>query len=496
MNRRDLVGGLAVMAVATGAPAVAQPAHRTNILFALADDWSWQSALPVDNLGMKLPNLDRVRRAGLTFDNAFVAAPSCTASRGSILTGRSPWQLEEGSNLASILPAKFGVYPDILEAAGYHVGFMGKGWAPGQLELAGRKRNPAGDAYKDFAGFIAARKRGDPFCFWLGSNDPHRPYKRGIGRESGIRFTGTVPPYLPDADAVRLDIEDYIWATQRFDHDLGEVLDQIEAAGELGNTLVVVTGDNGWSFPRGKATLYDSGTHVPLAMMWPGRIKPGRTTPALVSLTDLGPTFVDAAGLPRQPAMTGISLIPLMTGGRAPHVAVVTAMERHMDVHSRPGTGYPMRALRTERYLYIRNFHPERWPAGNPTTNPATVEALEKDLFAGYGDIDGGPAKAWLITHHKDPAVAPIFDLAAGKRPAQELYDVKADPFELHNLAPDPKHGTLLAQMDAQLMAELKRLKDPRLLGPDNAFDYRSYNDPGFGRPDTFDVVPDNGTPP
>jgi len=491
LNRRDMVSGLALMAGVACAPAVAAPVRRPNILFALADDWSWQSAIPTDQLGLNLPNFERVRREGLTFDNAFVAAPSCTTSRGSILTGRAPWQLEEGSNLASILPAKFGVYPDLLEAAGYQVGLSGKGWAPGQLGPVGRQRNPAGPAFKDFAAFMAGRKAGAPFCFWLGSNDPHRPYKRGIGRASGVKLTGPVPPYLPDTDAVRIDIEDYMWAAQRFDSALGEALKAIEAAGELSNTLVVVTGDNGWAFPRGKATLYDAGTHVPLAMMWPDRIRPGRVTKAMVSLTDLGPTFVEAAGLPRAPDMTGVSLIPLMTGGAGARRDVVTAMERHMDGHTIPGTGYPMRALRTDRYLYIRNFHPERWPAGNPARVPASVEALETDVFAGYADIDGGPAKAWLATHHADPAVAPLFQLAMGKRPARELYDVQADPFEMRNLAADPAHAKVVAQLDDRLMAELRRLKDPRVLGPDNAFDYPSYSDPGFGRPPNLGVISD-----
>ena len=140
----------------TGATAGATPmSRRPNILFVLADDWGWTSSRAIDELGMTLPNFERVKRAGLTFTNAFCAAPTCTASRGAILTGRAPWQLEEGANLASILPAKFAVYPEMLERAGYHVGFAGKGWAPGQLKPAGRARNPAGDAYPDFAGFLA-----------------------------------------------------------------------------------------------------------------------------------------------------------------------------------------------------------------------------------------------------------------------------------------------------------------------------------------------------
>lgn len=486
LTRRDMVAALAATgAAATGLEAAAQ-GRRPNILFCLADDWGWQSARAVDELGLKLPTFDRVARDGVFFENAFVAAPSCTASRGAILTGRPPWQLEEGANLASLLPSKFGVYPDLLERAGYHVGFSGKGWAPGQLAPAGRTRNPAGPSFKDFPDFLAQRQAGAPFCFWLGSADPHRPFKKGQGAAAGVRFEGVMPPYLPDAPAVREDIADYMFAAQRFDSAVGAVLARIEAAGELDNTLVVITGDNGWAFPRGKATLYDAGTHVPLAMMWPARIRGGRRVPAPVSLTDLAPTFVEAAGLPKPADMAGASLLPIMTGRRAANEAVITAMERHMDGRTEPLQGYPMRALRTQRHLYIRNFHPERWPAGDPNAKPADIARFETNVFAGYADIDQGPTKAWMAVHRDDPAVAPYVQKAMGKRPAQELYDVQADPYELNNLAGDPRHGALLARLDAQLMARLRRLADPRASGAGDVFDYPSYSDPGYGRPPGF----------
>lgn len=483
LTRRQMFGGISLAAVTAALPALAAVGPRPNILFALADDWSWQSALAIDELGLALPAFDRVRRSGVTFNNAFVAAPTCTTSRSSILTGRPPWQLEEAANLASILRAKFAVYPELLETVGYVVGFSGKGWAPGQLAPVGRTRNPAGDAYKDFGEFLGKRKAGAPFCFWLGSADPHRPFAKGQGRAAGVSMKGKLPPYLADSAAVRDDIADYMWAAQRFDSQVGAALKALEAAGELDNTLVVVTGDNGWAFPRGKATLYDAGTHVPLAAMWPARIKPGQTTEALVSLTDLPATFLDAAGVPKPAAMTSVSLLPLMTTGKAPHTAVITAMERHMDGRTQGGWGYPMRALRTQRYLYIRNFKPDRWPAGDPPRKPVDTAALETRVFAAYADIDQGPAKAWMAQHPDDPASK----AALGKRPAQELYDVKADPYEMHNLAGDPARAALLKSLDAQLMAELRRLADPRLGANPDVFDqYPAYNDPGFERPADF----------
>jgi len=487
ISRRTLMGALTLIPAAWPlGRAAAASGPPPNILFVLADDWSWQSARAADELGIAMPNFASVTARGISFTNAYAASPTCTASRGAILTGRAPWQLEEGANLRSILRSKFQVYPDLLEQAGYTAGFVGKGWDPGQLQPAGRSRNPAGAGFASVEAFFAARPAGKPFCLWIGSNNPHRPYEPGSGAKAGIRFTGPVPPYLPDSPEVRRDIEDYIFATQKFDNELGAALAAVAAQSDGGNTLVIVTGDNGWPFPRSKASLYESGTHVPLAMMWAGRIKPGTRSDALVLLTDVAPTVLEAAGLKPPAEMTGRSLVPLWSGGSFRRDAVITAMERHMEARADPGAGYPMRALRTARFLYIRNFHPDRLPAGDPPPRPDR-DRLMRDYWGGYTDIDPGPAKAWLVENQADPAVKAYAERALGKRPPQELYDVLEDPFQLRNLAGDPAHAARLREMDDRLMAELRRLKDPRT-GPDpDVFErYPPYPGPGWERPAGF----------
>jgi hypothetical protein len=159
-------------------------------------------------------------------------------------------------------------------------------------------------------------------------------------------------------------------------------------------------------------------------------------------------------------------------------------MERHMDGHTRPGDGYPMRALRTATHLYIRNFHPERWPAGDPTTRAVTHQDLEEKLFSGFADIDGGPTKAELVERRNEPGVRPAFELATAKRPARELYDLRNDPYVLHDLAADPKAAARVKAMDVKLMGILRETRDPRVIDGGAVFDdYPSYNDPGFERP-------------
>ncbi len=482
-NRREFlrIAGLSAACAASSFPrdgwaqSTGGRKRLPNILFCIADDWSWPHASGVEDRVVKTPTFDRVVREGVRFQNAFVTAPSCTPSRGSIVTGQWHWRLEEGGNLWSTLPAKFAVYPDLLEKAGYHVGVTRKGWGPGQPQPGGRTRNPAGPAYKDFSVFLAARPEGKPFCFWFGSNDPHRPYEWQSGVKSGMRLQDVkVPACLPDNETVRQDLCDYYFEVQRFDREVGEILDMLAAKGELENTLVVMTGDNGLPFPRCKSNLYDTGTHVPLALRWPGHIEGGRTIEDFVSLQDLAPTFLEVAGLQPPPEMTGRSLLGILTSDKSGRVDpardhVLVGKERHAWVRQ-GGLGYPCRAIRTYEYLYIRNFKPDRWPAGDPVGGGEPYDAKRT-----YGDIDDSPTKTYLIEHRDTPGVKRLFDLSVAKRPAEELYDLHKDPNQLNNVADEPAYAKAKEELAARLMAELKATSDPRVLGTGDVFDTYPY---------------------
>ncbi|HUQ91901.1 MAG TPA: sulfatase [Bryobacteraceae bacterium] len=475
MKRRDLWKPLAA-AVSAG-QAHPQQRKRPNILFALADDWMWPFASIAGDKVVKTPTFDRVASKGVMFTNAFVSAPSCSPSRAAMLTGQWHWRLEEGANLNGVLPAKFSVYPDLLEQAGYYVGMTRKGWAPGNPNGGGRTRNPAGPRFDNFEAFYAARPKDKPFCFWFGSQDPHRPYEWESGVESGMRPEDVkVPPYLADSEITRKDICDYCWKIQRYDRETGAILALLEKAGELNNTIFVMSGDNGWPFPRGKATLYEAGTHVPLAVMWPDRIQAGRKVEDFVSLSDLAPTFLEVGGLKPTPGMTGRSLMNVLTSSKSGRVDpkrdhVLTGMERHVPCRGPDKRGYPMRALRTHDFHFIRNFHPERWPSGDPAPAEATFQQLAANTRTGYADVDAGPSKANMVTHREDGQGKLLFDLAFGKRRERELYDLRTDPYCMHNVAANPKYREILGQLDARLTAELKGTRDPRIVGDGESFD-------------------------
>jgi uncharacterized sulfatase len=465
--------------------------RRPNILFAIADDMSWLHAGAYGDRVVSTPAFDRVAAEGVLFTHAFCAAPSCTPSRGAILTGQEIWRLEEGGILNSTLPAKFGVYPDMLEEAGYFVGYIHKGWAPGNYKAGGWDHNPAGsrkyskrrvvppyngikktDYAANFEDFLNDRPPNTPFCFWYGCKEPHRTYERGSGLRAGKRPEDVqVPGFLPDVSEIRSDILDYYVEVEWYDRHLGLMLDKLEQIGELDNTLVVVTSDNGMPFPRAKANLYDAGTRMPLAVRWGSRIKGGRAVDDMASLTDLAPTFLEAAGLEVPPDMTGRSLLAVLFSEKSGLVdpardEVFTAFERHTLCRA-GGVGYPCRAVRTHRWLYIRNYRPDRWPAGDPDFDSGPLGI--------YGDADGGPTRTYMIENRDDPRVATLFGLAFGRRPDEELYDVREDPWQINNLAGDTRYADVKRSMNRRLARYLRKTKDPRLQGESPWDGYRYY---------------------
>lgn len=447
-----------------------------NILFAFADDWGYPHAGIYGDETVRTPTFDRIAREGVLFTHAFVSSPSCTPSRGAVLTGQDFWRLGEAANLHSTLDKDIPVYPDLLESAGYHVGFTRKGWGPGKPERGGRARNPAGPKFANFEKFLSERPDGAPFCFWFGSVDPHRAYDPALREELGVDpDTVKVPPAFPDVPAVREDIADYYAEVQRFDSEVGEILDTLRDMGELDNTIVVISGDHGMPFPRYKGNVYDSGARVPLAIRWPARVKGARTVTDLVNLTDLAPTFLDAAGVTVPEAMTGRSLTEILTSSKDGRVdpsrdRIFFGRERHTPAQEEPlSGGYPMRAIRNDRYLYIVNLEPDRWPAGNPDHETTFTEN------GWLGDVDNGPTKFYMWANRDDPKINPLYDLSFAKRPAEELYDFQKDPDQMKNVVGNSEYIEVKARLREELKEELLRTGDPRAKGSGEAFDSYPY---------------------
>jgi N-sulfoglucosamine sulfohydrolase len=473
----------------------AADAPRPNILFCIADDVSYPHMGAYGCSWVQTPGFDRVAREGLLFHNAYTPNAKCAPSRSCIVTGRNSWQLEEAANHWCFFPAKFKSFSEALAEHGYFVGCTAKGWGPGiAKDAAGNDRQLTGRPFNDrkltppaknivntdyaanFDDFLAANTDGQPWCFWYGALEPHRAYEFGAGLTKGgkqLADVDRVPAFWPDNDVVRTDLLDYAFEIEWFDSHLAKMLDRLERSGQLDNTLVVVTADNGMPFPRVKGQEYEMSNHLPLAIRWPRGIKaPGRAIDDYVSFIDFAPTFIEVAGLAwadtGMAPSPGRSLTDLFGSEQAGRVNpqrdhVLIGKERH-DVGRPNDEGYPIRGIVRDGTLYLRNFEPSRWPACNPET--------------GYLNCDGSPTKTEVLATRTNPELRKYWEWSFGKKPAEELYDVKADPDCLHNLAADPARAALREALQAQLFDELRQQEDPRMFGRGEMFEKFLYTDP------------------
>jgi N-sulfoglucosamine sulfohydrolase len=477
---------LAVLFVLVGGPAFAAEA-RPNILFAIADDWGVHAGA-YGTKWVKTPAFDRVAREGLLFRNAYTPVAKCAPSRAIVLTGRHAWQNEEAGNHMAYFPAKLKSWPEVFRENGWHMGITGKGWGPGVAnDASGRPRQITGQPFNqrkakpptsgignndyaaNFVDFLDAAPQDAPWCFWYGCTEPHRGYEFQSGVNKGgkeLADITKVPAYWPDDEIVRHDMLDYAFEVEHVDRHLGRMLAELEKRGLLDSTLIIVTSDHGMPFPRVKGYAYHDSNHIPLAIRWPGGVKrPGRVIDDFVDFTDIAATLLDYAGIEAKDTgmqpLTGQSWRPILESEKSGRIVperdhVLVGKER-TDVGRPHNWGYPIRGIVTATHLYLRNYEPTRWPAGNPET--------------GYLDTDGSPTKTLILDLGRKNRADRFWQLNFGMRPADELYDLVADADCAHNLAGDPSYGERLAELRERMETDLKSQGDPRMAGRGHVFD-------------------------
>lgn len=459
---------------------------QPNILFCIADDASQPHFGAYGCKWVKTPAFDRVANEGLLFTNAWTPNAKCAPSRACILTGRNTWQLEEACNHMPFFPTRFKTYVEELVDHGYHCGKTAKGWAPGKaVDEAGNQRQLAGKPFNrkksqptakgissidyaaNFDDFLEQKPTEKPFCFWYGSTEPHRRYEYGVGQRLGgkkLSDIDHVPAFWPDNETTRNDMLDYAYEIEHFDQHLNRMLKMLEERDMLDNTLVVVTSDNGMPFPRIKGQEYAWSNHLPLALMWKDGIKkPGRVIDDFVSFIDLAPTILNAtqvAGMNMQP-ITGRSLTEYFEIEKeglvfAERDHVLIGKERH-DIGRPNDWGYPIRGIVKDGFLYLRNFETDRWPAGDPVT--------------GYLNCDGSPTKTEILNLFRSNSDKTFWGQAFGKRPDEELYDLRTDRDCIKNLANAEEHAERKTDLERQMIMELRAQQDPRVKGNGSIFD-------------------------
>jgi arylsulfatase A-like enzyme len=420
-------------------------AQRPNLVLVLSDDHTAEFTGCYGNPVVRTPHLDRFASEGMRLDRFFCAAPQCVPSRAAYLTGLSPVAANMG-RFSAPLPARIRSLPEHLKKAGYFTGIVGR-----QFHLDGSPNGPvSGPIYKkhnlqtfrqradfiDVSGsvprtlekmgeFFGRKPKDAPYFLWINFTDPHHVWDNNALTPGHDAANLPIPKYLPDLPGVREDLRRYYDEVGRLDLDFRRTLDLLERQPGAENTLILFLGDNGCAFPHGKGTLYDPGLNVPALARWPGRIRNGGSSPALISGEDVTPTFLEAAGLPAAAEMSGLSFLPVLTGKAARTRETVFAQRlTHGGRPFREGTTTHTfdlsRAVRSDRYKLIYNCTPQMK----------------------YSPVDSYTEKSWvqMTDEHLWGRLDPRFDRAYfGARPVMELYDLDKDPAELDNLAGKPE---------------------------------------------------------
>lgn len=273
------------------------------------------------------------------------------------------------------------------------------------------------DYAANFADFLQAAPKGQPWSFWFGCREPHRDYEYGSGvAKGGQKLTDLprVPGFWPDIEAVRNDLLDYTYEVEHFDRQLGQMITLLEQRDELDNTIIIVTSDNGMPFPRVKGQAYELACHVPLVIAWKNGIaRSGRMANEYVSLIDLAPTFIELAGLRWEETgmatAAGRSLVDLLQNRKLsesnPRRDYVLLGRERNDVGRLRDEGFPIRGIVKNEMLYLHNFETNRWPSCDPET--------------GYMDADGSPTKTAVLQSRTNGLAARYWELSFGKRGAR-----------------------------------------------------------------------------
>lgn len=418
-----------------------QPTEKPNFIVFIADDMAWDECGAYGHPKIQTPNLNQLSADGMKFNHAYLTCSSCSPSRASIITGRYPHSTG-AHQLHLPLPASQVTFVEKLKEAGYYTASAGK-WHLGtptesKFDLVTTKLN-------EWVSTLKQRPKDKPFFMWFAFTDPHRPYQRNIIERPHTNEDVIVPPYLPDTPEVRGDLALYYDEITRLDGVVGNVRKELNAQKVASNTVIVFLSDNGRPFPRCKTTVYDSGIRTPWIVTWPDQIKAGSVCNSLISSVDLAPTVLELAGLPVGETFQGKSFRKLLKNPQATTRGLIFAEHNWHDFEDFG------RAVRSSRYKYIRNFYTDI-----PGTPPA--DAVRSDTYVKMLEL----RDAGKLTEDQQSC----FQIP---RQEVELYDVEADPHELHNLAGNPEYAEVQQELRTALDQWQEETHDrlPRARRPD-----------------------------
>lgn len=434
-------------------PSIGVAWEQPNVLIIMADDCTFSDLPAYGGKNAKTPNLDAFAAESMVFNRAYLCSAMCQPCRAELYTGQYPmrngcaWNHSASRRTTTSLPHYMG---DL----GYRTGIAGKiHVAPSSAfpfeSIAGFDKNCVRDPTQEHtlehvAEFIS---RGDkqPFCMVVALVEPHVPWVMGDPSAYPVDQL-QLPPHIADTPRTRKDFAAYLAEITYMDQQVGELLQTLKASGKADNTLVLFSSEQGAQFPGCKWTNWDTGVHTALMARWPGKIKSGRRTDALVQYADVAPTLVDAAGGDWEELPTdGTSFLGVLRGEAASHRNFAYGMHNNYP----EGPPYPIRSITDGKYHYIRNLTPE-------------MLYIEKHLMGvkGDGKLNNRYWQDWVWASTENDRA---YDLVQRyqSRPSVELFDLSADPFEMHNLAGDADYAGTIAELGGELDRWMQSQGDP-----------------------------------
>ena len=442
-NRRDFLKTVGLSAASVAIQGCTSPAKqptstslkgKSNIVLFLADDQSIDDVGCYGNNVIHTPNIDHLAKEGLRFNLAFTPTAMCSPSRSALYTGLYPHRNGCHPNHSRIKPG-IKTLPYYLKSLGYRVGLAGKVHVKPKNQFPFEYIGLKPEQIEKFMTLESDK----PFCLIVASHEPHGPHKKGGYNPDQV----LVPPNKVDTPQTRQQLANYYTDIDLLDEELGRVLGLLKKHSLEQNTLFVYTSDHGYDI-FAKWSCYDAGLHVPFIVRWPGKVKATTVTDAMISFVDVLPTFIAAGGEPPQD-IDGRSFLPVLLGQKNKHRDVVFGAHTNRGIIS--GRAYPIRSARTHTHKYIRNF------------NPDGIFQCVSTHGHDYKEIDNGMWGSW-----KEKAKTDAFTTRRVRtfqhRPAEELYDLTKDPYELNDLADNPEHQKLLASLREQLDTWMKQQGD------------------------------------
>ncbi len=422
--------------ILVGALAAAVPA-QPNVLIVIGDDMTWSDVSALGHKDVKTPTLDRLASEGMRLSHMFTPAPMCAPTRMALYTGLYPVRNGAHPNHSRVHAGTESL-AHRLGALGYRVGITGKRhFAPAEcfpFETIGKRGSLA---IRQLRKFIA--DSGDkPWCMIVASREPHTPWNKGDASAYPPAEL-TIPPWLADTPATRQALSRYYAEVTFLDQQLARCLRALDRSGKAEDTLVLFLSEQGAGLPHAKWTLYDHGIRATAIARWPGKVKPGTTSRALISYVDVLPTLIEIAGGKPPRRLDGRSFLGVLTGESTRHHDAVFAIQTSRGISNGP-RAYGIRAVRTDRYKLIHNLHHTARFRNNLTEKP-------------------GVHSSWRAVAGSDPRAARLA-AAYVKRPEFELYDTTQDPHELTNLAARPEHAERLTLLRNRLQAWMRQQGD------------------------------------